>query len=46
MEEVECVVCLCSVPENEAVFDYMDNATCTDCDREQAEYELYLGEEE
>jgi hypothetical protein len=45
MEEFECVVCGCSCTEDEAVFDMFDNATCLDCDREQEEYDEYLGEE-
>lgn len=34
MEEFECVVCGCSVCEDQAVFDASDNATCLDCDSE------------
>lgn len=38
MEEFECVVCGCSVCEDQAVFDAWDNATCLDCERESEEH--------
>lgn len=44
-EEYKCVKCGMMVPESNAVFDYMDNATCLDCDCEYEE-EYHLEDEE
>lgn len=38
MEEVECIICGCSVCEEQTVFDAWDNATCLDCERESEEH--------